>query len=241
VNETWQRVLVKMPTPLRRVLRDAHLVWQIRRGTFRSDEPEFDRLARWVATGDWVLDVGANLGHYTARLATLVGPGGRVLAFEPVPDTFECLTANVRRLGLHNVTLFNAAVCEHQGLVSMVVPTLASGWPNPYEAHIEASPAAIPVLGLAVDSLAIPRPVTLVKIDVEGHEWGALRGMRGLLERDRPTLIVETFSAEVDAWIEALGYRGERMPGSPNRVYLAREPASWAVPDSPSTQRSSDS
>lgn len=223
MNETWQRVVVKLPAPLRRVLRDAHLAWQIRRGTFRSDEPEFDRLAQWIAADDWVLDVGANLGHYTARLAALVGERGRVLAFEPVPDTFECLAANVRRLGLHNVSLFNAAVCDRWGVVWMTIPTFASGWPNPYEAHIGASPGAVPVLGLAIDSLAIPGPVTLVKIDVEGHELGALRGMRALLERDRPTLIVETFSAEVDAWLGDLGYRGERLPGSPNRVYRGRE------------------
>lgn len=222
MNETWQRILVKTPVPLRRALRDAQFRWQIWRGTFRSDEPEFERLAKWISADDWVLDIGANMGHYTARLAALVGPGGRVLAFEPIPDTFECLTANVRRFGLRNVTLFNAAVCEQPGVVSMVVPTLASGWPNPYEAHIEASPGAFRVLALAIDSLAIPRPIKLVKIDVEGHEWGALRGMRALLERDRPTLIVETFSDEVDAWIEALGYRGERLPGSPNRVYYAR-------------------
>ena len=219
MNETWQRVLVRVPAPLRRALRDAHLSWQIRRGGFRSDEPEFDRLASWVSDGDWVLDVGANLGHYTARLAALVGEHGRVLAFEPVPDTFECLSANVRRLGLRNVSLFNVAVCDRWGVVWMTVPSFDSGWPNPYEAHIGASPGAVPVLGIAIDSLAIPASVKLVKIDVEGQELGALRGMRALLERDRPTLIVETFSAEVDAWLGALGYQGERLPGSPNRVY----------------------
>jgi FkbM family methyltransferase len=212
---------------LQRALRDAHLWWQIRRGTFRSNEPEFDRLSSWVSEGDWVLDVGANLGHYTARLSALVGEHGRVLAFEPVPDTFSCLSANVRRLGLGNVSLFNVAVCDHSDIAWMTIPTHESGWPNPYEAHIGASPDAIPVLALAIDSLAIPRGVKLVKIDVEGHELGALRGMRALLARDRPTLIVETFSAEVDAWLGDLGYRGERLPGSPNRVYCSRagEPA----------------
>jgi FkbM family methyltransferase len=219
LNPTWQRILVKAPAPLRRALRDAHLAWQIRRGAFRSDEPEFERLSRWIGDGDWALDVGANLGHYTARLAALVGERGRVLAFEPIRDTFECLSANVRRLGLRNVSLFNAAACDRAGLVPMTVPSFPTGWPNPYEARIEAADGAEPVLGMAIDSLDIPARVRLVKIDVEGHELGALRGMRGLLARDQPTLVVETSSAEVDAWLAALGYRGERLPGSPNRIY----------------------
>ena len=225
MNDLWQRVLVRTPDPLRRALRTAQLAWQIRRGGFRTDEPEFDRLADWIAPGDWVLDVGANLGHYTARLAALVGERGRVLAFEPVPDTFEWLAANVRRAGLRNVSLFNAAACDRCGLVGMTVPAFPSGWPNPYEARVAAAPGALTVLGLAIDALAIPAPVALVKIDVEGHELPALRGMRGLLERDRPTLIVETGSPEVDAWLGALGYRGERLPGSPNRVYAGNASA----------------
>jgi FkbM family methyltransferase len=231
VNATWQRVLVKTPAPVRRALRHAQQAWQIRTGSFRSDEPEFERLARWVGAGDWAIDVGANLGAYTARLAALVGERGRVLAFEPIADTFSCLSANVRRLGLRNVSLFNAAASDRAGLVSMTVPSFPTGWPNPYEARIDASGGSEAVLALAIDSLAVPAPVRLVKIDVEGHELAALRGMQGLLARDRPTLVVETDSAEVDAWLAALGYRGRRLPGSPNRVYRhdAAESARVAV------------
>ncbi|HEX9841452.1 MAG TPA: FkbM family methyltransferase, partial [bacterium] len=54
--------------------------------------------------GRAVLDVGANVGHYTLVAARAVGPRGHVWAFEPAPRPFAALTANVRLNGLRNVT-----------------------------------------------------------------------------------------------------------------------------------------
>jgi hypothetical protein len=56
----------------------------------------------------------------------------------------------------------------------------------------------------------------LAKIDVEGHELPVLRGMRALLERDHPVLIVETSSQETIELLHGLGYATERLPGSSN-------------------------
>jgi hypothetical protein len=53
-------------------------------------------------------------------------------------------------------------------------------------------------------------------MDVEGHELPALHGMRRLVERDRPVLIVETGSQETLALLDGLGYAVERLPGSSN-------------------------
>ena len=61
---------------------------QMKKRKFRTDEKEFDLLERWVTRGDWALDIGANVGHYTARLSEIVGISGRVITFEPVPETF---------------------------------------------------------------------------------------------------------------------------------------------------------
>jgi hypothetical protein len=63
--------------------------------------------------------------------------------------------------------------------------------------------------------LSLPT-VRLVKIDVEGHELPALRGMRRLLQRDHPVLIVETGSQETTTLLGSLDYTVERLPGSSN-------------------------
>jgi len=85
---------------------------QVATRRFRSDEPEFRQLADWVHPGDSVLDVGANVGQYTLRLSELAGEEGRVIAFEPIIETFEILAAMARRARYRNITLFNIAVSE---------------------------------------------------------------------------------------------------------------------------------
>ena len=76
-----KRLASRLPFPARQTLRAWKYWLQAASGHFRSDEPEFHQLQELVRTGDWVLDVGANVGQYTLRLSELVGKEGRVIAF----------------------------------------------------------------------------------------------------------------------------------------------------------------
>jgi len=214
----FQRAVSRLPRRTQQSLRRWHYARQIRRGAFRQDEPEFPLLRDWVASGDWVLDVGANVGRYTIELSGLVGSTGRVLSFEPVPDTFEMLVANVSLLPRDNVSLFNVAASATTAAVAMGIPTLQSGLRNYYEAGITSDGGDVRVLSMAVDALALPQ-IRLIKIDVEGHELQALRGMHQLLTRDHPRLIVEGASSDVAAFLRNLGYTFVNLPRSPNRVF----------------------
>lgn len=194
---------------------------QIAQGQFVTNEPEYAILDTLIRPGDWVLDIGANIGHYTKRLSDLAGPMGRVIAFEPVPATFALLTANVRLFATPNTTLVNAAVSDRLQVVGMQMPEFASGLANYYCAHITDDSQGLQVMTLNVDALGLDGRVTLVKIDAEGHEASVLAGMRQLLQAHRPTLILETGDDALVAGLVALGYRVERLPGSPN-VLLRR-------------------
>src|SRR5690242_7899597 len=101
-----KRLASHLPPAARQALRAAKHRVDFARGRFRSHEPEFETLAALVHPGDWVLDVGANVGHYTLRLSSLVGESGRVIAFEPIVDTFAILAAMVRHAPHRNITLF---------------------------------------------------------------------------------------------------------------------------------------
>jgi FkbM family methyltransferase len=195
---------------------------QIRHGDFVTTEPEFEILQSLVSAGDWVIDIGANVGHYAKRFSELVGPQGRVIALEPVSETFALLAANARLFRFANVTLFNVAASDGTELVKMVIPDFDTGLKNFYQAQITVDatgPQAMQVLTITLDSLAFPRRVALVKIDVEGHERSVLRGMERLLRRDHPTLIVETGSNEVLALLAGMGYRSEKLAKSPNVLF----------------------
>lgn len=220
MSDLLKRLASKLPLWAQQTLKRLHFASQIRAGNFASAEPEFAKLSGWVTPGDWAIDIGANVGHYTARLSQLVGQTGRVLAFEPVPHTFELLVANIAALGASNVSLFNVAVSAEAKTVGMSIPQFDTGLANNYEAEITAQGGQFDVLTIALDGLQLPHRVSLIKIDVEGHELQALRGMQELLRRDHPRLIVEGTSEPVLAFLQALDYKFDAVPQSPNRVYF---------------------
>jgi FkbM family methyltransferase len=220
--ELLKYIAAKLPRRYHHELKRLYFARLIRKRLFQraiEDDPEFNRLDQWVHAGDWVMDVGANVGNYAARLSELVQASGRVLAFEPVPETFELLAANVRCFPVGNVTLFNVAASDRFDVKGMRIPSLDTGGSNLYMAHLTDGSAEMSVLTMPLDSLDIPRQIRLIKIDVEGHELAAVHGMRRLLERDRPVLIIEGRSPEVAAVLAGLGYSFEQDAGSPNRVF----------------------
>lgn len=221
-----KRLAARLPRPWQQALRRRYYAGQIRNRSFRAPEAEYDLLPRMVSPGDWALDIGANVGHYTLRLSELVGPGGRVISFEPVPETFDVLAANAALAPHRNITLINAAGSESAGISGMVIPKYEDGGlDNFYLARLSENESALQVLCLSVDSLALAHPIRLVKIDTEGHELAVLRGMKGLLERDHPTLIVEDNDPEVCVFLAGFRYSSdEKIADSSNRIFRPAVP-----------------
>lgn len=215
-------IAAKLPAGVQNELKRLQFAREMRKGRFVTDEKEFSMLDRWVDPGDWVLDVGANIGHYTSRLSELVGESGRVVAFEPVPATFELLAANVSRLRHRNVTLLNVAASDRPGSIGMSIPKFDTGLDNYYMAHLTDDDAALHVVTLPIDSLGIQERVSLVKIDAEGHDLQVLRGMQSLLKRCQPVLITESDDPGLESMLSELGYTGSRLQNSSNVVYEVR-------------------
>jgi FkbM family methyltransferase len=203
-------VLNRLPEAVRSPLKRLRYQSQIRSGTFVSPEPDFRSLSNYLQAGAWAIDVGANVGHYTLRMSDIVGDAGRVIAFEPIPDTFKLLCANVRR---RNVTFINAAASASSSIACMSVPQH-----NAYRAAIGSGD--IRVLCLSIDELQLPQRVALLKIDAEGHDSEVLKGAERTILRDRPVLIVE--SGEAEGWLGNRGYGCTRLDGSPNLIAVSK-------------------
>lgn len=203
----------QLPSGFQYQLKRAYFRSQIWRQRFTADEPEYSMLEDWISPGDVVIDVGANIGQYTRRMAEIVGSKGSVIALEPMQQTFRLLTANVGDIA--HVTLLKLAASDVGKEVFMDLPVARSGLANYYRASISEL-GAYRVRAVPLDSLALQR-LSLMKIDAEGHELQVLQGARGMLEQFRPKLIVEA-SAPAETFLRKIGYSIRRFIGSPNFV-----------------------
>ncbi len=214
-----KQIAALLPHAWQQALKRRHFHHEIKRNTFRTNEPEWEMASRWLSPGDWAIDVGANIGHYTKRFSDLVGPKGRVFAFEPVPASFELLTSNASQFAESNVTLLNLAASNATQALGMSIPSFDTGLKNYYGAALTTAASDLQVMTCAIDSLKLAGPVRVLKIDAEGHDTTVLLGARALLASHKPTVVIESVSAEVRQLLDSLGYVSETVAGSSNAIY----------------------
>lgn len=215
-----KKIAARLPHQWQIELKRIYFRRQIDKNKFVTNEPEYKILHHFITPGDWVIDIGANVGHYTKRFSDLVGSNGRVIAFEPVPTTFSLLSTNILLFAHANVTLINAAVSDKLDVVGMNISKFSTGLTNYYQAHLSSTvDSGLSVLTMQLDSLCINQRIALVKIDAEGHESFVLAAMQKLIETHHPILIVETNSQEIIANLMSLGYVSEKLPNSPNILF----------------------
>lgn len=202
------------------------------RGTL--EPPVQEALRRLLAPGAVFYDVGANVGFFTILGARLVGPQGRVVAFEPVPACARAVARNIELNGFAHAEIRAEAVGARTGADRLLVVGEAS-WSHLASTGRHADVREeIEVTVVAIDELvaagAIPPP-DVVKIDTEGAELQAIAGMRDTLARYRPALICELHdtNAEFCDAMEALGYEVTNLDG-PELVRTAGAVHALALP-----------
>lgn len=178
-----------------------------------SAEPHLQRAIRkYVAAGDTVYDIGANMGYVSLSLAKRVGPGGWVIAFEPVPKNLELLRMNVENNHLPNVQVFDVAASDRNGKTtirisdSLAMASLVWHKKDPAAVELEIGTVAIDDL---VEAGKFPKP-TFIKLDVEGAEGLALQGMSRTVTAAKPVLFIEcSETGRQTTWsiLRELGYR----------------------------------
>ena len=202
------------------------LEWQL--WAFGSFEEHFAELfAALVGPGDRCVDVGANIGLHTVRLAKLAGPGGHVIAVEPDAELARRNGRNVELNELANVRVINAAAGETAAeTVRLYRPDARDT--NRARAsllqHSYLTGAATTVPVVTVDQIC-PDPVALIKIDVEGHELAVVRGAAGQISRHAPAVIFEYAPELLDdpaqapfEWLADRGYQLFRVCNVRNGV-----------------------
>ena len=142
-------------------------------------EERFDgALAAAIRPGDTVWDVGANLGLYTEKFANQVGPAGHVAAFEPSPRNVVKLRARFPES--RSVTVLPIALGDQPGTATFYSNQSADGTTDSLMPRVQgAVPINVPIH--QGDEFLARHPPNVIKIDVEGFELEAVRGMRKTL------------------------------------------------------------
>lgn len=186
-------------------------------GRFRNNEPVHAVFERFCKPGDCVVDIGANVGHYTKHLSDLVGAGGRVLAFEPIPESLALLAMNALSFRFRNVTCLGLALDDRTGQRSMAIPLAGRMKRNLYLSSFTSDAAAgLTVRAVSYDDLALGVKPALINVCAEGAEIAVLSGMQRCLAAFRPILVVENKSRETADWLVAQGYEVAPVAGSPS-------------------------
>src|SRR5437588_4354511 len=160
--------------------------------TGRTEQPLLGWFAENVKAGETWLDVGAHYGYTAIALSRLVGVHGRVFAFEPMVSTAGYLTRTRLLNNLTQLTVTPMALACPETLASEELPTargMADSTMKSGESHETILTTSLDWLWPLV---CRSRPqIDGIKMDVQGMEVQALRGMQGLLKRYKPKLVVE--------------------------------------------------
>lgn len=166
------------------------------------EQGETSRLLRHLRPGATFVDVGANVGYYTAMASSIVG-AGRVLAYEPNPCAYQRLTAWARANHATNVIPVCAALGSKEGTLTTyfedgdtgttsLVPALARRTGNETVVNVRTLDSEAERLGIR----------DVMKIDVEGYEPQVFKGASRLLKEGRIGAILCEFVSE---WLTAAG------------------------------------
>jgi FkbM family methyltransferase len=179
-----------------------------------------------IRPGSVVYDVGAHVGFYTLLAATLVGPQGHVVAFEPVPRNIWYLREHLKLNGITNVTVVEAAAGAGEG----------SAWfdegPGSSMGYLSDA-GGLRVQTVCIDEMVaagkIPPP-EYIKMDVVGAEALVLTGAKATLVKRLPILFLSTHGPQVhrecQALLRALPYEVEsRGRTGPEGFELVARPA----------------
>lgn len=180
-------------------------------GTYEREKQAI--VAALLRPDEVAFDVGANVGLYTLLASRRVGPGGRVVAFEPLPGNLDYLRRHLELNDVRNVEVVAAAVGRAAGRASFLAARSRSMGRLDGGGGLDVEVVRLDSL---LESGRVPPP-RLVKMDIEGGEVDALLGAEVLLRVHRPIVLLATHGwekhQECCRLLRAAGYNLRALSG----------------------------
>ncbi len=186
-----------------------------------------------LSRGGTFLDVGANVGYFSLLVAHECASRCHIVAFEPNPPIFQLLKAGARASrGAEMIRTEQLAVSDRPGRLDFVVDAENTGHSHLASPGETGASEAVEVVMLDewLDANPPPTRISAIKIDVEGCELNALRGMERMLREHRPSMVIEVieehlraFGASVEGtkmFLKSLGYDLDNARSQDGNLYL---------------------
>ena len=168
--------------------------------TGKYEEFETELLEREIREGMTFLDIGAYIGYYTVVASKVAGKEGKVFAFEPDLHNFRLLERNVETNACQNVVLVQKAVSDKSGKINLFLCNDSEGDRRAASRIYDSGNGRKHIL---VDAIALDDffkeedlEVHFIKMDIEGAEPLALKGMISLLARSKKVRMITEFYPE---------------------------------------------
>lgn len=183
---------------------------QVKKTLLRGEpwEPHvLEQCEKHLAPGDTVLDIGAHIGSLTVPIARLIGPEGKVYAFEPPKKIYRELVHNLELNELTNAVPLRFALSSQNGITEMQLL-------HPHDGRVRVGrKGGDQVEGRTIDSFSFSN-VALIKIDVKGHEAEVLRGAEVTINASHPVILIEIWRqhrSKVMPILEGYGYSVQKI------------------------------
>ena len=197
---------------------------------YHYEEAEKAEIVQALAPGGVFLDIGANIGLFSLFVSRYF-PSVQIHAFEPFCEHADRLQVTIQNAGIKNISVHQKCVGPRAGQLELHLHSLNSGGHSLREDQIadENRKPSVRVEMLALDDWAhayAVKKIDVIKIDVQGAEWGVLEGSSQVIRNSSPVILVELDNRELlHDWPQVLT-RLERVGLSGYQVRRAGE-VSW--------------
>lgn len=144
--------------------------------------------------GDYFFDVGANVGCFSLIASKCVGNNGKVFAFEPVKRVYTRLYENIELNRLNNISVITKALNETDSTLRLYLASQENLGMSSIQEHDAMSGEVVEIPAISLDNFIASNNITkvdFIKIDIEGAELSALKGMVNTIRVHQPVFLVE--------------------------------------------------
>ena len=175
-------------------------------------------LDKYCKPNSVAIDIGGFIGTHTLTLVDGVGEKGKVYTFEPQPWAFNMIKKTLKENKISNVNVYNAGVSDKKGFIEFCSDETGGStictekhkskksWKSTYKIKL-----------MPLDSLNL-KNISVMKIDVEGHEISTLEGAKNTILSNKPAIIIEVWNRdkkkrEFQAFMKSINYRVTHISG----------------------------